>query len=166
LLVEDDIVIRSPLAEYLRNLGYLILEAANAAEAVAVLQAGVAVDLVLSDIRMPGAMDGLGLARWIRRRHPAVRIALTSGGDNEAGAANLAEIFLAKPYQAAAVAGQVGRLLAEPSPSPADARDAALPPNRQRRRRRASSKGRRQRDDRPGKRAKERSGNDDDPARR
>jgi two-component system, response regulator PdtaR len=116
LLVEDDVVIRGPLAEYLRRRGYAIVEAASAAEAIAVFAARVPVDLVVSDIQMPGAMDGLGLARWLRRHHPEVRIALTSGAGNDARAASLAEIFLAKPYQAAEVAVQVGRLLAEGPP--------------------------------------------------
>jgi CheY-like chemotaxis protein len=116
LLVEDDIVIRSPLAEYLRNLGYVVVEAANAAEAIAVFAARVAVDLVVSDIQMPGSMDGLGLARWVSRNRRGVRMVLTSGADNAARAANLAEVFIGKPYHAAEVATQIGRLLAAPPP--------------------------------------------------
>jgi two-component system, response regulator PdtaR len=116
LLVEDDIVIRSPLAEYLRVAGYVIVEAANAAEAIAVFAAGVPIDLVFSDVRMPGPMDGLGLARWIRREHPGVRIVLTSGADNQARADKIAEMFLPKPYQASEIAARIGRLFAEPAP--------------------------------------------------
>jgi CheY-like chemotaxis protein len=114
LLVEDDIVIRSPLAEYLRRAGYVVVEAANAAEAIAVFSARVAVDLMISDIHMPGPIDGLGLARWVRRNQRSVRTVLTSGADHAARAANLAEVFLAKPYQAAEVARKIGRLLAGP----------------------------------------------------
>jgi CheY-like chemotaxis protein len=117
LLVEDDIVIRSPLADYLRNLGYVVVEAANAAEAIAVFAARVAVDLVISDIQMPGSMDGLGLARWVRRNRPGVRMVLTSGADNAARAANLAEVFLRKPYHGAEIGTQIGRLLDALPPS-------------------------------------------------
>jgi CheY-like chemotaxis protein len=111
LIVEDDIVIRSALAEYLRAAGYLIVEAANAAEAVAVFGAGVPIDIAFSDIRMPGPMDGLGLARWIRRQHPGVRVALTSGNLSPVRTAEVAEIFVPKPYQAAEVAARLGQLL-------------------------------------------------------
>jgi CheY-like chemotaxis protein len=113
LIVEDNVVIRSPLAEYLRSAGYMIVEAGNAAEAIALFVAEVPIDLVFSDIRMPGAMDGLGLARWIRQHRPGVRVALTSGNGNGARAARVAEIFVPKPYQAAEVAARIGELLGE-----------------------------------------------------
>jgi CheY-like chemotaxis protein len=113
LIVEDDVRIRSGLAEYLRVTGYLIVEAANAGDAIALFAVAVPIDLVFSDIRMPGPMDGLGLARWIRRQHPGVRVALTSGNDNAARAAEVAEIFVPKPYQAAEVAARIGQLLAD-----------------------------------------------------
>jgi CheY-like chemotaxis protein len=68
LVVEDNICVRSVTAEVLREAGYSVIEAANAAEAVAVFDAGTAVDLVFSDIEMRGSqMDGVGLARWVFR---------------------------------------------------------------------------------------------------
>jgi CheY-like chemotaxis protein len=115
LVAEDEIMIRHPLAEYLRGTGYLIVEAANAEEAIAVFAAKIPIDVVFSDVHMPGPIDGFGLARWIRRRHPGVRIVITSGAGNEAGAAQVAEVFLAKPYQVAEVAARIGRLLEEPA---------------------------------------------------
>jgi DNA-binding NtrC family response regulator len=120
LVAEDDIVIRNPLSEYLRGAGYLIIEAANAEEAIAVFAAKIPIDAVFSDVQMPGPMDGLGLARWIRRHHPRVRIAITSGAGNVARAAEVAEAFLIKPYHVAEVAGRIGRLLEEPKPSGGD----------------------------------------------
>jgi CheY-like chemotaxis protein len=114
LVAEDDILIRNPLAEYLRDAGYLIVEAANAEEAIALFASKIPIDVVFSDMQMPGPMDGLGLARWIRRHHPGVRIAVTSGAGPEAGAADVAEAFLVKPYHVAEVAARIGRLLAEP----------------------------------------------------
>lgn len=111
LIVEDDAVIRRPLAEYLQAVGYRVVEAGSAADAVALLAGGVRVDLIFSDIRMPGAMDGLDLARWIRRHHPGVWVMLTSGG-SAARAANGVEVFIPKPYQAAHVAARIGQLLA------------------------------------------------------
>jgi CheY-like chemotaxis protein len=135
LVVEDDIVIRSPLAEYLRGAGYAVIEAANAAEATALFAAGTAIDLVFSDIRMPGPMDGFGLSRWIRQHHPAVRVALTSGAGNAARAAGVAEFFVSKPYRTEAVAARIGRLLGEPaarSAPPSNPSAAPSPPGRRR----------------------------------
>jgi CheY-like chemotaxis protein len=123
LIVEDDIVIRSTLAEYLRATGHAVIEAANAAEAIALLGARVAIDVVFSDIRMPGTMDGLGLARWIRQHQPGVRLMLTSGDRNAARDSKIA-MFVPKPYLAAEVAARVGQLLAEaisPASSPSEA---------------------------------------------
>jgi two-component system, response regulator PdtaR len=149
LIVEDDIVIRSPLAEYLRAAGYSIVQAANAAEAVALFAAGVPIDVVFSDIRMPGSMDGLGLARWIRQHHPEVRVALTSGNGNGARAARVAKFYLPKPYQAAEVAARIGQLLREATPPTRSAAPASTsshepvtgsPPTRPRGRRQSATK--------------------------
>jgi CheY-like chemotaxis protein len=79
LIVEDEILIRLTVADYLRECGFHVLEASNADEAVRVLEAEVEVDIVFSDIQMPGSMDGFALAQWIRQHHPRVRVLLTSG---------------------------------------------------------------------------------------
>lgn len=79
LVVEDEILIRLTVADYLRECGFHVLEASTADEAVRVLEAEVEVDIVFSDIQMPGSMDGFALAQWIRRQHPHVRVLLTSG---------------------------------------------------------------------------------------
>ena len=63
LVVEDEVLIRSAVAEYLRIAGNLVVEAANAAEAIAVFAAGVPIDVVFSDIHMPGTTDGLSRLR-------------------------------------------------------------------------------------------------------
>ncbi len=72
-------MVRMPIAEYLRACGYAVLEAGNACEAIAALDSGVSVGLVFSDIRMPGKMDGLGLAAWCHAHRPALPVLLTSG---------------------------------------------------------------------------------------
>ncbi|MEE9926157.1 MAG: response regulator [Brucella anthropi] len=80
LVVEDDIFIRLDIADYLRGCGWVVAEAGSAAEAaVALFESGAPVDLVFSDIQMPGTMDGFGLAAWVRQHRPGVRIILTSG---------------------------------------------------------------------------------------
>ncbi len=101
LVVEDQILIRMTVADYLRDCGLHVLEASNADEARCVLDAGVGVDIVFSDIQMPGTMDGFGLARWIRQHHPQVRVLLASGlHQTSAVAQDLCEDspLMAKPY--------------------------------------------------------------------
>lgn len=71
LVVEDDVLVRMPIAQYLRDCGYKVVEAVNADEAIAVLlHQETVVDVVFSDIEMPGSIDGFGLAKWIRELVP------------------------------------------------------------------------------------------------
>jgi CheY-like chemotaxis protein len=79
LVVEDDALVRTALAETLRDLRYRVVEAADADAALAVLDAGTRVAAVLTDLTMPGSMDGLGLAAAARSRLPAVPVILISG---------------------------------------------------------------------------------------
>jgi CheY-like chemotaxis protein len=79
LVVEDEILIRLDLAQQLRAAGYRILEASTGEEALTILQRVDTVDLVITDVRMPGKTDGLGLAAWLRRNLPRIKIVLVSG---------------------------------------------------------------------------------------
>ncbi|MGH7094394.1 MAG: response regulator [Stellaceae bacterium] len=111
LVAEDEVLVRSSVAEYLRATGHRVIEAANAAEALTVLGAGLEVDLVFSDIVMPGDIDGIGLARLMRRRFPDIPVVLTSGDQSRATEANIADGFIRKPYRASALARRFARLL-------------------------------------------------------
>jgi CheY-like chemotaxis protein len=116
LIVDDDVLVRLVIADYLRECGYKVCEAANADEAVAMLEAPeVSIDIVFSDVQMPGDMDGFGLARWIRANHPGVRVILTSGVDRSADiAATLCEAgpLLEKPYSPESVVDRIRQLSA------------------------------------------------------
>lgn len=80
LIVEDEAMIRLALSDYLQDCGFTVLDVTNAAEAVAVLEARTfAIDVVLTDVRMPGEMDGFGLARWIREHRPGLPVLITTG---------------------------------------------------------------------------------------
>ncbi len=81
LIVEDDVLLRLTIAGSLRDAGFEVLEAANAAEAVQVLKC-IPVDALFSDIDMPGRMDGFALAQWVHQRELNVRIILTSGPES------------------------------------------------------------------------------------
>ena len=115
LVVEDDVLVHNLVAAYLRECGYDVLEANGADEAIRVLQADVPVDVVFSDIQMPGSMDGFGLAQWVRRERPWLKVILTSGAPRTAKeAGDLCEQgpVLAKPYDHAELERHIRTLLA------------------------------------------------------
>lgn len=117
LVVEDEVLIRFVIADYLRECGYHVMEAADAAEAVALLQVEAApIDLVFSDVQMPGDMDGFGLAHWVRANRPGLPIILTSGNARTADLGEqLCEIgpLESKPYDAASLVNRMRTLLAK-----------------------------------------------------
>src|SRR5260370_9425163 len=86
LIVEDDVLLRLVTASNLRDAGFEVIEAANSAEAIRVLDC-IPVDALFSDIDMPGRMDGLALAQWVHQRRLDMRIILTSGEAGVVGAA-------------------------------------------------------------------------------
>ena len=79
LIVEDEVLIRMDVADYLRECRYHVVEAGNASEAIAILQSGRHIDLVFSDVQLPGSMDGFALARWVRAHQQEIKVILTSG---------------------------------------------------------------------------------------
>lgn len=79
LLVEDDDAVATLVAEMLAQLGYEVFRVATAAAALGALAEGRPVDVVFSDIMMPGGMNGVDLARELHRRHPSLPVLLTSG---------------------------------------------------------------------------------------
>lgn len=79
LLVEDEVLIRIPVAESLRDIGYEVIEAGNADEAIIIVNSGIHVDLVISDVQMPGQMDGRALVKYLTLERPDIPIILASG---------------------------------------------------------------------------------------
>jgi DNA-binding NtrC family response regulator len=79
LIVEDEFLIRVAAVDIARAAGFAVVEAANAAEAVHVLESRSDIRLVFTDIDMPGSMDGLGLASLVRDRWPVIEVVVTSG---------------------------------------------------------------------------------------
>ncbi len=99
LLVEDDPLVAEACAMLLEDLGYLVIRAASADDALNVLGQGTRPDLVFSDVMMPGSLDGVELARTLRARYPNMPIVLTTGF-SKAAASAMASGFtlLLKPY--------------------------------------------------------------------
>lgn len=95
LIVEDEVLLRLAVADNLRDAGFTVFEASNADEAGEVLRSLKSIDLVFTDVHMPGSMDGEALARWIKSERPDLKVLVTSGKVLTAGP-DLS--FLGKPY--------------------------------------------------------------------
>lgn len=122
LVVEDNEVVRRTVAAQLVSLGYRVVEAPNGDAAAAILERREHhIDLMLSDVVMPGNLDGYALAEFAQERHPDIRVLLTSGfaGDQfhlkERNAVGPA--LLPKPYRRKQLAQALRSALAAPAPS-------------------------------------------------
>jgi DNA-binding response OmpR family regulator len=115
LVVDDDTLIRLTLSDHLQDRGFKVLEASTGDEALAIMAApGFAVDLVLTDVMMPGVTDGFALARWIGENQPGVAVIVTSGDTEKITMAKeLGDSvqFLPKPYDLDALTEQIGQTL-------------------------------------------------------
>jgi DNA-binding response OmpR family regulator len=112
LVVEDELFVREPIVEYLRDCGYHVLEAGDANEAISVIDSTDAVDVVFSDVRMPGEMDGFALAKWLRANHPEVSVLLTSGYHASRHVGGMDGVrLIEKPYSQGQVLGRIRALL-------------------------------------------------------
>jgi DNA-binding NtrC family response regulator len=99
LVVEDELLIRLAVSDALREAGFIVVEAFNADEAIEILRSGLKIDLLLSDVRMPGSMDGLGLLQYSHDSYPLLPVIITSGHLlSDDALARGARHFLGKPY--------------------------------------------------------------------
>lgn len=94
LVVEDDPALRFIVSEGLRDGDLDVIEAADAGEALRLLETTAGIVLVFSDINMPGSLDGIGLAKAVKAEFPSVKMILTSGRPHIVGDVD----FIAKPY--------------------------------------------------------------------
>jgi two-component system, response regulator PdtaR len=112
LVVEDEPVLRILVGDILEDEGFVVAEAPNAEKAMEVLENRSDIRLLFTDINMPGAIDGVELARQVHERWPHIRLVITSGRKMLAHE----EIpddgrFLPKPYRPAELVGKVKELL-------------------------------------------------------
>jgi CheY-like chemotaxis protein len=108
LLVEDDALVRGLTAEALEHIGFAVLVASTADDALAIARSRTDIDVVLSDIVMPGAKSGIDLMRALRELYPGLPVVLASGYAT-ALAEPLPVPVVAKPYEVA----EIARLLAQ-----------------------------------------------------
>lgn len=116
LVVEDEVLIRIAAADHLRSCGFRVAEAGNAGEAQELILSGLKVDLVFSDVTMPGSMDGIGLAQWLHENTPDVPVILTSGVSSSLNAAKSVcknvSAYAPKPYDYDGIVKQVRAAIA------------------------------------------------------
>jgi CheY-like chemotaxis protein len=114
LLVEDEGLISQLVADWLSQRGFAVHEAASAEEAMHYLDSGAPVDLLFTDVNLPGAMDGAQLARQVRQRRPELPVVYTSGRARSSiiGALVPRSIFVSKPYDPEDVCMLLARLTA------------------------------------------------------
>jgi len=99
LVVEDEILVRYDACDFLRAAGYHVLEASTAQQAIDILQGNSAIDLVFTDVQMPGGLSGIDLAHYIRREHPGIKVVVTSGHISDADLPRGLGHLVEKPYR-------------------------------------------------------------------
>jgi response regulator RpfG family c-di-GMP phosphodiesterase len=116
LVLDGDVLVRMPVVQFLRNCGHRVVEAASTDEAMAIFQnTNFPVDVVLSEIDIPGSMNGFGFAQWARSVRPELKILLAATPERTVrNAAELCEIgpTLKRPYDHTVVLDRIKRLLA------------------------------------------------------
>jgi CheY-like chemotaxis protein len=113
LIVEDNGVIRMDAVDMVALEGFTVFEAANADDAIAMLEAHPEIRLVFTDIEMPGSMDGLKLAHYVRRRWPPIRLIVASGKvPSEKADLPDGGLFFCKPYRHKEITTAMRTLLA------------------------------------------------------
>jgi len=112
LIVEDEILVRMGAVEVIEGGGFEAVEASNADEAIAILEQRNDIGVIFTDIDMPGSMDGLKLAHFVKDRWPPIKIMATSG-HAKMTANDLPEggRFLPKPYKATEIADAIRQLI-------------------------------------------------------
>lgn len=111
LIVEDEFLLRIDAVDMVKAAGFEVVEAANADEAIEILESRQDITVIFTDIQMPGSMDGLKLARAVRGRWPPIKIVATSG-HLHVSETDLPEggRFLPKPYSPRQVTGLLREL--------------------------------------------------------
>jgi DNA-binding response OmpR family regulator len=116
LIVEDDPYVQFSVAHFLALCGITVMQACDGTGALSVLRAHIPVDLVFSEVNLPGPVDGLGLAQWVHTNRPEVPVILTSGLPQQVAEAKALcdgndELALPKPYALSDVERRIRHLL-------------------------------------------------------
>jgi CheY-like chemotaxis protein len=113
LIVEDEVLLRMHAADVLEDAGYIVIQAENADQAVAILEARTDIKILMTDIEMPGTMDGVKLAHAVRNRWPPVKIVVVSGRvGKEQIVLPDGSLLFGKPFDASKIVAELRSLLA------------------------------------------------------
>jgi CheY-like chemotaxis protein len=115
LVVEDEFLIRLTLSEVLADEGYEVLEAESGDEAIALLEASPDIAVVLTDIQLPGSLDGRALVRRARQSRPMLPVIFMSGrpDESEPDPNGAKEMNISKPYLPSEICTAVRKMLAD-----------------------------------------------------
>lgn len=116
LLVEDEFLVRLTLVEALTEEGFRVIEAATGDEAAALLESEPSIRLLMTDIQLPGSLDGRALAKRVRALQPDLPVIFMTGRPEMIGppVPGQRELFVAKPYLPLEICAAAHRLLAAP----------------------------------------------------
>jgi CheY-like chemotaxis protein len=123
LVVEDEFLIRFMLADSLREIGYQVLEAADGDEGLDILCSGQGVHLIITDVRMPGVVDGMELTRRSKSMAPD-RPVIVCSAHLLRSESHPADDFLAKPYGIGSLTDAIARLIGKPWQTSSQTRSA------------------------------------------
>ncbi|HEV8679654.1 MAG TPA: response regulator [Stellaceae bacterium] len=116
LLVDDNAALRRVTVRRLAALGYRVQDAENGAAALAIIDSGAHLDLLFTDIGLPGQMNGFELANQARQRRPGLKVLFTTGYGNfvrqNGDAADQSEYLIRKPYRSDELAAKLRAALA------------------------------------------------------
>jgi CheY-like chemotaxis protein len=121
LVVEDDQEVRRSSAEMLREMGYRVLEAGDAMDGVRLIVDRGGIDLLFTDIGLPGGVSGRALADAARSAQPGLRVLFTTGYTQNNADLDPSVDFIAKPFSLAALAAKVSEVMTEPGNTTAKA---------------------------------------------
>jgi signal transduction histidine kinase/CheY-like chemotaxis protein len=132
LVVEDDAVVQATVVDTLQGLGYHVLKASNGQGALSILRSGIPVDLIFTDVVMPGPVRSVDMARQARELFPEIAILFTSGYTRNAivhgGRLDPGVELISKPYRREALARKIRQVIASNRPEAPLARLAPVPP--------------------------------------
>lgn len=111
LLVEDEPLVRAVLVDELHDAGYVVLEARSADEAMRYLEGDGKIDILFTDIRLPGPLDGWQLTEKARKLRPNLPVIYATGYTGEGPRLVQHSLFLRKPYRPSTVIDAIVRLL-------------------------------------------------------
>lgn len=116
LVAEDDLLLRLDTVTLLNDEGFETVEAGNADEAIQILQSRNDIRVVFTDIQMPGSMDGIRLAHYIRRRWPPIEIIMTSGR-TDVRKTDIPDrgLFFPKPFAPTALISALHQFIRDPN---------------------------------------------------